>query len=895
MWARCLVSIVIAAREDAAIDVSVNARVDRRYPRRGALAFRSAVPLARERIRRDELLAWCASLDLERQALALTNQRSNYDPLVHVRLAPRGDTELRAVVFALPWQSLFDAAVISFARGTAPAMPRLTIPVEVSGPADVVSNVSELLRVGELGHIVVIDGDDVPLRTRRSTRLLVWTHGRLATPPPGPFNVLQLAGAVDDTRSYVREVLRAVSRDEPLDAAIRHVPSANVRLDLFDEHEHCLRPRQLVDETSAFVNHVLPPKSSFKSRASKALQDIAELLDGARPLEVVGDGLRRVSDTLDEAEARAATARDVALDRSAQLWLARDGRVLPARTALVVDTPYDVQFQVASQIRSGATVASLDDEALREQLVLDGQVELTVILYVDRTKVTLGVPDGILAPVYVRRWGASNIVGTTLTAKHAGVHQLRACVFHKGNLVQSLVVELGVGEAGEPPHVDYTGIDTFASIQSLPEVACTVWINETGGRHWIGVYDREHALALPPAPLARPSFSDVSTSVPPVRTALAVLQGVGGNVSRYRFARGLPVGPERNDGYLVELARHGRRMFTNLLQQRDTTEQAPIASLAQQLRTPDRIISIARLDDNSSVPWSLMYDHRIDTADGDLSLCTRYRLPHADATFAESPEACRAQDECPLKDVDAARATVCPFGFWGFRHQIELRVRSTSASNTPVDRTRVEAGERPRTAAAMYAFAESPSHLAELGRFLATDALRDRREVLRALRQGQHPLYYFFCHAEPRDGIRLKLAADQFIEPSSIAARYEAAEDGWDITSWDEKRPLVFLNACQSIALHTQLISPFLDKFFGLGASAVVGTEVSVFTELAAEFATELLRRLTAGEPLGMALLRVRRRMLGRGNPLGLAYSVYGSAALHFHAAAGCRGCAPQR
>jgi hypothetical protein len=71
-----------------------------------------------------------------------------------------------------------------------------------------------------------------------------------------------------------------------------------------------------------------------------------------------------------------------------------------------------------------------------------------------------------------------------------------------------------------------------------------------------------------------------------------------------------------------------------------------------------------------------------------------------------------------------------------------------------------------------------------------------------------------------------------------------------------------------------------------------VGTEIRVFTELAAAVARDILGRMvTRGEALGTALLGVRRAMLGAGNPMGLAYSAYGSAALHFHTS-DCTTCA---
>jgi hypothetical protein len=53
------------------------------------------------------------------------------------------------------------------------------------------------------------------------------------------------------------------------------------------------------------------------------------------------------------------------------------------------------------------------------------------------------------------------------------------------------------------------------------------------------------------------------------------------------------------------------------------------------------------------------------------------------------------------------------------------------------------------------------------------------------------------------------------------------------------------------------------------------------------------LSALTSGQALGPAVLRMRRELLRRQyNPLGLAYSFFGSAALHLCPGADCPHCA---
>jgi hypothetical protein len=52
--------------------------------------------------------------------------------------------------------------------------------------------------------------------------------------------------------------------------------------------------------------------------------------------------------------------------------------------------------------------------------------------------------------------------------------------------------------------------------------------------------------------------------------------------------------------------------------------------------------------------------------------------------------------------------------------------------------------------------------------------------------------------------------------------------------------------------------------------------------EFAHPFAKELLQDILAGEQVGIALLNARRYFLGLKNPLGLAYTLFGSATTRF-------------
>jgi len=90
------------------------------------------------------------------------------------------------------------------------------------------------------------------------------------------------------------------------------------------------------------------------------------------------------------------------------------------------------------------------------------------------------------------------------------------------------------------------------------------------------------------------------------------------------------------------------------------------------------------------------------------------------------------------------------------------------------------------------------------------------------------------------------------------------------------KRPLVFLNACQSADLLPGVSSGLTGVFLDRQAVAVIGTECPVSALFADAFAGALLPRLLAGEALGPAMLAVRREFHARNNPLALLYTLYG-------------------
>jgi hypothetical protein len=96
---------------------------------------------------------------------------------------------------------------------------------------------------------------------------------------------------------------------------------------------------------------------------------------------------------------------------------------------------------------------------------------------------------------------------------------------------------------------------------------------------------------------------------------------------------------------------------------------------------------------------------------------------------------------------------------------------------------------------------------------------------------------------------------------------------------FETRRPIVFLNMCQSADLLPSNSSGLVRIFLNHNASAVVGTEGQMTSTFANPFAEEIFNALFRGDDIGTSLWKARRHFLNRmRNPLGLAYTLYGSA-----------------
>jgi hypothetical protein len=615
--------------------------------------------------------------------------------------------------------------------------------------------------------------------------------------------------------------------------------------------------------------------------------------------------------------------------RLGQIWLTEgasgEGPRLDDDQPLLANQNYTLHFQIRS-LKAAETGESTASAA--------GMVPLRVAFFAPTEDFNL---DRQSVTVPLAGEGASIKVQRPLTPQGTGEKQLRVGVYYQNVLLQSMVLEAQVIDANHRRtegqairrQTDYVARSDIGAVEGLPQPALNLFTNQaTDGSHWIGVYAMDQVQRAEPAHHLLRTFDadQLATNASRLRHTLLDIEadskgyyrvGVGSADQMNRYI-------ERLEGDLLALAVDGFTAYDNLFFS-GSGEQAhwqQVFAMQGVLADP-AIISVARCRaERGSLPWAALYAYdlapgKIEAGQGELCPVFKQQLAANVWTpdmsklietqdYLDSPAQCRAQDECPIKGAKKD-VTVCPFGFWGFMHQIEQplqQVQPTSTDQVPpelalpgFDQTSHvlrQAGETTRLGLAVYVdIPQMEAHrlefeqLTQNGQVLLEYASA-YDEIVNMLEQGNLHLYYFYCHGDVKDQLfRLRLASEQ--HPAYVSAA--DLKPQWFRTWSAPPQPVVMINACESIATVPEVVHDFLGKLRGLGACGIVGTEIKVWTDLAQPFGSQLVNAFLRGESVGEAFLNIRRQLLRRCNPLGLAYTFYAPATLHLHAPNDCLWC----
>ena len=505
-----------------------------------------------------------------------------------------------------------------------------------------------------------------------------------------------------------------------------------------------------------------------------------------------------------------------------------------------------------------------------------------------------------------------------------GVAVLRYIVYHRNNVVQTFRLAALTGDEGavddpggpallaraldlEPgslrgegwlARLEFSVVSGTEGIASRPARDLSIVANDLGGRPVVTVKSAgDYDVRFP------------GNMAPEVQRLRALLDSLATEPSDagalYRFGRADPARPNAGDdeglkAALVTLAHAGWNLYTQLL---NGEMRAALGPLLEQ--DGQRTIKVAHVLIEKVIPWSLVYDRpfsRNAAAGGDgvvpaVDACLA-ALPAADGT--PSPVVCggpgcllsgevreqRLRDGLP---PFTAGSVACPRRFWGFRHVVEVSPKPVPAGGTPV--AEVDAVLSGTPARLMAAFNGSLL-LARphLGRLEEIDDLLPGAAwgaefagpmVRRKLLQPDLDLIYLYCHARGGAGDPGGMPRLEFVDDAQAPVVVEPA-DLVDDGAWAH-HPLVILNGCGTVGFSPDALSPFIPILVDdRGAAGLLGTEISVWEQLATEFAEHFIRAFLSGRTAGAALLEARRILLAQRNPLGLAYTLYANSDLRF-------------
>jgi hypothetical protein len=570
----------------------------------------------------------------------------------------------------------------------------------------------------------------------------------------------------------------------------------------------------------------------------------------------------------------------------------------------------------------------LDAIALIEEPFKWNQNSAGVWLSVGVTGLDFAVTGAPIQEVWLPRYGASDMVEFVVEAGRVGISQLRLCVYYGADLLQahrlaaivdgattdgaatpaSLAYALGVQPAradgaGWLARMEYAAAADLGTPPAKRDVALSLFANDVAGRRVVTVRGKETYEVCDVG-----ETGDLATDI---RTGLDTVSRDAFRLYAFRERNGTPLHsgtPQQRDAALRALAGAGWNLYAAIFAGADR------ARLAKDLGNTGQIIHVAHTLLENVIPWGVIYDRCYDSdrnqdAGGRpmLHAVCPAGLPDAAGAFAASE--CGVHDDCPLalKGRTAAAAAgqaiaeetiVCARHFWGFRHIVELpplQEDDDAAATEPgpvaapkVVRRAITSAAKPMSLIFGYnaGLGTAAQHGTELETLLANSKLvgawskaTDANVLLAELRRGEADLVYLFCHARGgKDDPTIRPPALVFRDAGPLSQiRPGALASGLSLSH----HPLVILNGCNTAVFSPDALSPFIRTLVrDAQAAGALGTEIPVFEVLASEVARLFLGRFLRGEPAGDALLAVRRDLLARGNPLGLAYTLYAVAEL---------------
>jgi hypothetical protein len=313
---------------------------------------------------------------------------------------------------------------------------------------------------------------------------------------------------------------------------------------------------------------------------------------------------------------------------------------------------------------------------------------------------------------------------------------------------------------------------------------------------------------------------------------------------------------------LINLAMWGYEFYTQIRARLAGGEDA-VETFEELLLQPGNIQFALKESARYILPAALIYDQPLDTGADRHDLCKSFVKAFQQKEPLENLECIKGN--CPTREDIT---TVCPSGFWGFRHSIGLPLSVQSGSDIAPE---ILVNGNLKMAVGVATDLElQKSHLAAMHKLrskLTWNDADNRDRVFQLLKDSPH-LVYFYCH-----GGLLRNAPYLQFGPKEKPSRIQRSNFYAHKIVWSEPRPLVFINGCHTTAVAPTQALEFITPLITYSRCAgVIGTEITIFEQLATVFAEDCLGRFSRGEPIGQAIRNARLKLLKEGNPLGLVY-----------------------